>query len=369
MRLPDAGFWRGRRVLLTGHTGFKGAWAARLLMHLGAEVTGYALAPEAAPNLHRLLEPWHGIESWIADLRDRRTLAQAVASDPEVVLHFAAQPLVRRSVREPVATAETNIIGTLNLLSALSGLASLRAVLVVTSDKVYANAESGRPFREGDALGGHDPYSASKAAAELMCEAWRASGLLPPGAALGTVRAGNVIGGGDFAEDRLLPDAVRALSHGGPLRLRHPGATRPWQHVLDVLGAYLLYAEALAEGGAGIPPALNIGPGEAEPPPVRAAVDAFLRALGADVPVLVEGAAGVPEKQRLALDASLARSTLRWRPLLDFTGAVEWTARWYRAFLADPAAAARLTDRQINDFLRGDPCMTRQRPAEAAAGA
>lgn len=252
-RLPDPGFWAGKSVLVTGHTGFKGGWLTLWLSALGANVTGLALSPETKPSLFELADIGSSCRSEIADLRDASAVKRVVrAARPEIVLHLAAQALVRRSYREPGATFATNAQGTANLLDALADAPDLKAILAITSDKVYANDESGRAFREDDALGGHDPYSLSKAAAEHVVAGFRAAIFEKKGIALATARGGNVIGGGDYSEDRIVPDIVRAAASGVPLVLRNPSATRPWQHVLDCLCGYLVFAERLA-GGEGAP--------------------------------------------------------------------------------------------------------------------
>jgi len=328
---PRADFWRGKRVMLTGHTGFKGAWMALRLQQLGALVTGFALAPDSRPNLFDLLAPWSGLASEVGDIREADAIRRAVgACDPEIVVHMAAQSLVRRSYRQPAETFAVNVLGTLNLLAALGRRP--RVVLVVTSDKVYDNQETGRPHGEGDPLGGDDPYSASKAATELAVHSWRQS-FAPAGKpALATARAGNVIGGGDWAEDRLVPDVVRAAAAGRPVVLRYPAAVRPWQHVLDVVDAYLLYAERLAGDGA-VPAALNFGPLDPEPLPAAKLVERLQRALQRNEGWQQASAKAPPEKQYLALDVGLAMRTLDWRPRLAVAEALDWTAGWYADYL------------------------------------
>ncbi len=346
---PDAAFWRQRRVLLTGHTGFKGAWLARILRRWGARGAGVALPPAGEPSLFGLCQPWPQLDSRMLDLRDRVALRQAVAEiDPEVAIHLAAQSLVPQSYREPVDTFAVNVLGTAHLLEALGQAKRLQALVVATSDKVYRNDGRGRAFAEDDPLGGDDPYSASKAACEHVVQAWRASGLVP-GVRLITVRAGNVIGGGDFAADRLVPDIVRALTGSGELTLRLPEATRPWQHVLDVLCGYLQLAAALTEARPALPPAMNLGPADARGPSVRELVHTFTAAVGRPLKIRTEGRPTMPEKSALALDASAALA-LGWRPRLDLPTAIEWTAAWYREAMADWTRAGPVTDRQIDAY-------------------
>jgi CDP-glucose 4,6-dehydratase len=349
---PDPGFWRGKRVLLTGHTGFKGSWLASWLHRLGAGVTGFALPPATQPSLYdaaRIGERVAG--NRIADLRDAAAVAAAVAeAQPQIVLHLAAQPLVRASYRQPIETIETNVIGTALLLQALRDADGVRAVVVVTTDKVYRNADAAtRPFREDDALGGHDPYSASKAASELVAASWRESFLAARGIALATARAGNVIGGGDWSEDRLIPDAVRAWQRGVPLHVRRPRAVRPWQHVLEPLAAYLRLAERLWHEPAAAT-AYNFGPdGAATVGEVLAlARDAY----GSGAWIAGDGADGPHEAAWLALDATRARDALGIVPRWPLADAVRRTLRWYRRF--DEGADARaLCDADIDDFERG----------------
>lgn len=320
-------------MLLTGHTGFKGGWAALWLAELGAEVTGFARAPDQNPSLFELAQVEKSLQrSIIADLDNPVALRTAMSSvRPEIVLHFAAQPLVRRSLRDPVETFRSNVTGTINLLEAIRRASAPKTVLVVTSDKVYANAESGVAFREDDRLGGKDPYSASKAACELVVKTWRESYLARKGVKLASVRGGNVIGGGDFSEDRLVPDAVRAAVAGEALVLRHPEATRPWQHVLDCLSGYFAYVEEVARRDD-VPVALNIGPAAGEEMAVGALAGRVLSGLGVVDGWRHEPDPGSIEMRALAIDPTLASRVLGWYGALSMDVAADWTSAWYKAW-------------------------------------
>lgn len=333
-RLPTAAFWLGRRVLLTGHTGFKGAWAALWLQHMGAHVCGFALAPDTEPSLFDLAKVGEGIASHFGDLRDPNAVREAVAAAaPEIVLHLAAQPIVRQAFVDPVATIATNVLGTAHLLDALRDCPHVKAILVVTSDKVYANNDAHMAFSEGDRLGGKDPYSASKAATELVAASFAQSYFAPRGIALATARGGNVVGGGDFAVDRIVPDVYRAVVRGERLVLRMPGATRPWQHVLDCLAGYLVFAEALCAGEAP-PPALNFGPEPGRDVRVADIAEAMLKALGKRAEWDFVPATNSIEMKALAVDARLARQALGWRDLIGGADIVKWTADWYGQVIA-----------------------------------
>lgn len=343
-------FWAGRRVLLTGHTGFKGAWAGRWLAKLGAEVTGMSLASDSDPSLFAILGEDHLSSSHILDLRDADMTAQLVAkTQPEIVFHMAAQPLVRLSYADPVLTFGSNVMGTVHLLDALRRHTAPKAIVVVTSDKVYENNGSGLAHQEGDRLGGHDPYSASKAATEIVVSSYRRSYFSEAGIPIVTARGGNVIGGGDFSVDRIVPDIVRAMMEGQEPKIRNPAATRPWQHVLDCLDGYFTFAVSLAQGGD-LPNALNFGP-----LPGRSAVtvgdltNRFLLTLGRQTSICSQDGQGPHEMSLLSIDPSLTLSSLQWRPRLDSQAAIDLTARWYEGFISGKPMN-ELTDTQIDAF-------------------
>ena len=344
---PD--FWKGKRVLLTGHTGFKGTWMALWLQKLGAEVHGFGLEPDSDPSLFEMLSPWDGITSTIGDVRDGDAIKQAVKdADPEIVIHMAAQALVRRSYREPVDTITSNIVGTVNMMEALREAKNLDVALIITSDKVYQNTDDGVAFAEDAPLGGDDPYSASKACQEIVTQSWAKSYFADSDAVIATARAGNVIGGGDFSEDRLICDIYRALASGEKLVLRSPDATRPWQHVLDLDGGYLMYIERLAERRAETPLAMNFGPAPGPSYTVGAITEKMMAALGQEMDPDIKPSK-LKEKTLLSVDAKLAREVLGWEAKLDVDETVKFTADWYGAFL-NGADAKELTARQLEEY-------------------
>ncbi len=325
-------FWAGRRVLVTGHTGFKGGWLCLWLQRLGANVSGIALPPQTEPSLYELASPWSGQHHRIADVCDPIAVSNAIRdAAPQIIFHLAAQSLVRTSYRDPLATYATNVMGTLHVLLAARDVPGVEAVVVATTDKVYENDSSGVAFREQDPLGGKDPYSASKACAELLTQSFRDSYLAERQPAIATVRAGNVIGGGDWSDDRLVPDVVRAISKGRKVTLRYPNAIRPWQHVLDPLRGYLALAEQLVRDPKMMPPALNFGPDPGSWLTVAQVADVIGRAL--DTRSSWELAPGnpLPEAAALTLSSDLAKRVLAWAPLLPMQETVEWTADWYKA--------------------------------------
>lgn len=337
-------FWEGKRVFLTGHTGFKGSWLATRLLDLGATVSGYALAPETTPNAYELLGLDERVDSTLGDIRDAEALAAAMrTARPDVVIHLAAQPLVRKSYRDPKLTFETNVLGTINVFEALRAGPNLGSVLIVTSDKTYANRER-RPQREDDPLGGADPYSASKACAELVTAAYRAS-FFTSGPRVASARAGNVLGGGDWSEDRLIPDLVRASTSGVPVRLRYPAATRPWQHVVDAIDGYLTIIERLDRDPL-VARGWNIGPHREAELSVRELARRFLSRFDPSTEIVIEKEPAEAEAPFLALDASDARKRLGWQPRFDLDATIEATARWYIAW-RDGEDLAALTRAQL----------------------
>ncbi len=351
-------FWARRRVYVTGHTGFKGGWLCLWLSQLGAEVHGLALEPSTTPSLFEAARVGSRMaSSTFADVRDARSVGEALRrAAPEIVFHLAAQPLVRAGYEDPASTFATNVMGTVNVLEAIRHTPSVRAAVIVTTDKCYENHDGARPYREDDRLGGHDPYAGSKACSELAVDSYRRSffGARGHGAAIATARAGNVIGGGDWAVDRLLPDAMRAFSSDRTLRVRHPTFTRPWQHVLDSLSGYLSLAERLVEDPERAVGAWNFGPDPSTNASVGQVVERVAHAWGEGARFEVdEASADVHEARTLSLDSSKARALLGWSPRLDLATSIAWTTNWYRAFFAGEGAL-ELTLRQIHDFpLRG----------------
>lgn len=344
------GAYRNRRVLVTGHTGFKGSWLCSWLLDLGAEVTGLALPPNTDPNLMEILGLADRMVSRIADIRQETEVRCVLEeSRPEIIFHLAAQPLVRKSYADPIETFATNVLGTAHVLNATRQLDSVRAIVSVTTDKVYENREWAWPYREIDPLGGLDPYSASKAAAELVTAVYQKN-LCRGKIAIATARGGNVIGGGDWSADRIVPDIVRAINADEPIILRNPEAVRPWQHVLELCEGYLELGLRLYESGDDFAQAWNFGPHSFEHVTVGELTNALLNVWGRPGhPVKVEGSP-LHEAQILRLDIAKAFSRLSWTPRLGVQEALVWTGRWYKAYYDDPQHAAAVTREQIRTF-------------------
>lgn len=329
------GIYNGKRVLLTGHTGFKGSWLAFWLTKLGAQITGYSLPPETSPNHHDLLRS--EINSVVADIRDSETLEKTFAEvSPEIVFHLAAQPFVRRSYREPLTTFETNVMGTARLLEACRKTPSVRAIVTITSDKCYENREWSWGYRENDSMGGHDPYSASKGCTELLSASWRNS-FFPTArygtdhhVLLATARAGNVVGGGDWGEDRLICDIIRSIHSGKEVQIRSPQSVRPWQHVLEPLGGYLLLGQKLLEGSKEFAEGWNFGPTDDCTWTVQQVVESIKKEWDTFSYKITQNPQ-LHEASLLRLDCSKARMRLQWTPVWDAAITFEKTIRWYRA--------------------------------------
>lgn len=342
-------FWCGKHVLITGHTGFKGGWLALWLQRMGADLTGVALAPNTTPSLFEAAYIEKGMNSHFCDIRDASKLAQIVRNArPEILFHLAAQPLVRASYNDPLGTYATNVMGTANLLDALRDLDSIKVAVIVTTDKVYSNNEWLYPYRESDAFGGHDPYSASKAASEIVIASYRDAYLKEQGVAVATARAGNVIGGGDWSEDRLIPDAVRAWQTAKPLEIRRPQSIRPWQHVLEPLNGYLTLAQKLWQqpelaGG------YNFGPNTHEAATVATVIEQARTAFGCGDIHYGDGNTGPYEAGWLALETAKARETLGITPQWPLAEAVNRTIAWYRA-QQQGADARSLCDAEIDAY-------------------
>ena len=354
---PAAQFWGGKSVLITGHTGFKGGWLATWLQHLGARLSGFALAPDTQPSLFTQLGLGNTFGGNFLDIRDREQIDCALAAaKPEIVFHLAAQPLVRQSYRDPLETFAVNVMGTANLLQAVRSCPQVKTVVVVTTDKCYKNNEWIWPYRESDPLGGRDPYSASKACTEIVTRSFRESFLAERGIGIATARAGNVIGGGDWAMDRLVPDCVRAALKGEAVVIRSPKATRPWQHVLEPLLGYILLAERLHAGAFPAFEAFNFGPPAHGVRPVAEIAAGVMNLLGGRVELQAQ-VANLHEATNLNLDSSKARTLLHWRPRLSPDKTLQWTTEWYRAVSQDASTAATLTLKQIVDYQEIDQAL------------
>jgi CDP-glucose 4,6-dehydratase len=345
-----SGFWNGKRVLLTGHTGFKGAWLSLYLQVLGSKVIGMALAPEQNPNLFDVAQVGSGMTSVIGDIRDLVTVERVVSeAQPDIVVHMAAQALVRRGYREPVETYATNVLGTVHVLDAVRRLSKARACLVVTSDKCYENREWIWPYREDEPMGGSDPYSNSKGCAELVVSAYRASYFAQAGVGLASARAGNVIGGGDWSKDRLVPDLIRGFIDRKPAMIRQPNAIRPGQHVLEAIKGYLVLAERLWNDPVAFAEGWNFGPSDTGAVPVHTIADSLVAKWGDGAAWTRDNEAGVHEAHLLKLDSTKARTLLPWQPKLGIEDALDWIVKWHRAH----AARSNMRDftlRQIEQY-------------------
>ncbi|GGX75043.1 CDP-glucose 4,6-dehydratase [Pseudoduganella dura] len=348
-------FWRGKRVFLTGHTGFKGSWLSLWLQSLGAHVTGFALPAPSEPSLFAAARVAEGMVSLTGDIRDAEALRRTMQdAQPEIVIHMAAQALVRHSYVDPVGTYSTNVMGLVHLFEAVRATPGVAAVVNVTSDKCYENREWPWGYRENEAMGGYDPYSNSKGCAELVTGAYRSSFFNPAshaehGVALGSGRAGNVIGGGDWAEDRLIPDMIRAIGRGTPVRIRSPHAIRPWQHVLEPLSGYLTLAEHLVSDGAQYAEGFNFGPHDTDARPVQWIVERLCQRWGDGAAWELDGAPQPHEATYLKLDCSKARSRLDWQPRWSLGETLDHIVAWHRAHAAGQDMRA-VTQEQINIY-------------------
>ena len=350
-------FWNGKRVFLTGHTGFKGGWLSLWLASMGAKVKGYALAPDTKPNLYDILGISDLIErSCINDVRNLDSLKKAMKdASPEILIHMAAQPLVRYSYQDPVLTYATNVMGTVNVLEATRGVDSIRATVIVTTDKCYENKEWVWGYREGESMGGHDPYSSSKGCAELVTAAYRNS-YFPADTyshhkhAIASARAGNVIGGGDWSPDRLIPDAIKAFEESTPVMIRNPLAIRPWQHVLEPLSGYLILAQALYENGSSYASAWNFGPRDEDAKSVQEVMELLISKWGKNAAWSLDGAEQPHEAHLLKLDCSKANTQLKWVPRWDLETAIEKIAEWEHSFQQKKDMRA-LSLKQINQYM------------------
>lgn len=341
----NSAFWKNKRVLITGHTGFKGGWLSLWLDSMGAKICGISLEPNTDPNLFTLAHVVDGIEHHIADIRNAPALAKIIQKfDPEIVFHMAAQPLVRASYKDPLGNFDTNIMGTANVLEALRTCLSIKTIVVITTDKVYENFEVPRPYQEADHLGGHDPYSASKAACEIVVQSYSKSFFEDKGVRLVSARSGNVIGGGDWSEDRLIPDALKAWQSGKTLEIRSPDSVRPWQHVLDPLAGYILLAEK-----PGTDHAYNFGPDNQKSVTVRAVIDLAKADYGQGEVRYHTNHEGPHEAGLLLLDITKAKKELGFKPTWDLKTSIQKTMEWYKK-VAKGDDARSLCLQQIQEF-------------------
>lgn len=330
---PNKDFWKDKKVFVTGHTGFKGSWLSVLLNQLGSEVYGYALEPDTNPSLYSLCKIDSDINSTIGDVRDCKALLEALnKSGASIVIHMAAQPLVRRSFKEPVYTFDTNIMGTVNVLEAIRNVNTVKSVVIVTTDKCYENKEQEIPYAENDPMGGYDPYSASKAACEIVTSSYRQSFFEKGNTHIGSARAGNVIGGGDWAEDRLIPDIIRSIEDNANVLIRYPKAIRPWQHVLEPLSGYLLLAQNLYMNGPEYSSAWNFGPFIDDSRDVEWVANRLIDRIETDIEVIIDKKDNPHETGTLRLDISKANKFLNWNPRWDIAKAIDSIAEFYLVY-------------------------------------
>jgi len=349
--LPDPDFWRGKRVFLTGHSGFVGGWLGFWLSGLGAKVTGFALPPPTHPSFFAATKLQERLNSIEGDVRDAAAMEKAMrAADPEILLHLAAQPLVREAFRNPADTFAVNVMGTVNALEAARSLDNLQGIIVFTTDKVYRNRETGQAYKESDELGADEPYSASKSGAELVAAAYR-NRYFKERCGLATIRAGNIIGGGDWAAERLVPDAIRAFGSNETLIIRRPQAIRPWQHVLEAARGLMLLTEALIRSPHEFAQGWNLGPPAEGAAPVQMVVEHLVAAWGAGAAWKAVPDNAIPEAGLLMLDSALAAEKLKWKNTWPLARALEQSVTWYRAH-AERADMAALTERQIALYAR-----------------
>ena len=345
-------FWNGKKVFLTGHTGFKGSWLSLWLSSMGAYVKGYALAPESRPNLFTEARVASLMESEIGDIRDLDNLRHSMAGfDPDILIHMAAQPLVRYSYREPIETYDVNVMGTAKVLEAARACTNLKSIVCVTTDKCYENREWVWGYREDEPMGGHDPYSSSKGCAELVTSAYRRSFLQEAGIGVATVRAGNVIGGGDWAEDRLIPDTLRAFEKGEPVIIRNPKSTRPWQHVLEPLSGYLILAEKMYASPTEYVEGWNFGPHDEDARSVESILDKMVSLWGNGAVWKLDQDAHPHEAGYLKLDISKAKARLGWQPTWDLQDTLERIIKWHHAWL-DKKDMQLVSVNEVNEFMQ-----------------
>ncbi len=345
-------FWKNKRVYLTGHTGFKGSWLSLWLSKMGAEVKGYALAPESVPSLFKEARVAEKIDSEIGDIRNLDQLeASMVSFNPDILIHMAAQPLVRLSYNEPVETYETNVMGTVKVLEAARKCSNLKSIVIVTTDKCYENKEWDWGYREDEAMGGFDPYSSSKGCAELVTSAYRRSFLQDNGVGVATARAGNVIGGGDWADDRLIPDILKAFQNKKPVVIRNPKATRPWQHVLEPLSGYLMLAEKLYKEPEHYAEGWNFGPKDEDAKPVDWILDNMVKKWHGDASWELDDNAHPHEARFLKLDISKAKSRLEWKPTWQLGQTLERIVQWHQSWLNKEDVQSICLE-EINEYMR-----------------